>query len=127
MKTVNMILYCERWEQAVRFYREALNLPVLFAGDWFVEFRLSDSARVSIADERRASIKSSHGRGVTLALEVDDIDSVRKDMEKKGLAPTPLRNHPWNARVFYLFDPEGHRIEIWQAGPAEPSEKSQSQ
>ena len=21
----------------------------------------------------------------------------------------------WNARVFYLFDPEGHRIEIWQS------------
>jgi hypothetical protein len=31
-----------------------------------------------------------------------------------GLEPTAIENHPWNARVFYLFDPERHRIEVWQ-------------
>jgi len=36
-------------------------------------------------------------------------------MKKYGLKPTIIKKHPWNARVFYLFDPEGDRIEIWQS------------
>jgi uncharacterized glyoxalase superfamily protein PhnB len=87
----------------------------MFATDWFVEFLLNAGARLSVADERRASVKTSHGAGITVALEVADIDAVRRDVEEKGLTPTPIRNHPWNARVFYLADPEGHRIEFWQA------------
>ncbi|MBU4037645.1 MAG: VOC family protein, partial [Proteobacteria bacterium] len=48
------------------------------------------------------------------ALEVEDIEAVREDMVITGLEPTAIREHSWAARVFYLFDPEGHRIEIWQ-------------
>ncbi|MCF8036734.1 MAG: VOC family protein [Desulfobacteraceae bacterium] len=114
-KTANTILYCRQWEQAVAFYRDRLSLPVNFSNDWFVEFRLTDGSRISIADETRASVKSCGGKGITLALEVEDIDSVRADMEKSGIGPTDIRDHPWGARVFYFYDPEGHRIEIWQA------------
>jgi lactoylglutathione lyase len=28
--------------------------------------------------------------------------------------PTETGVHAWGARVFYVFDPEGHRIEVWQ-------------
>jgi catechol 2,3-dioxygenase-like lactoylglutathione lyase family enzyme len=112
--STNMILYCTRWEETVRFYRDDLNLPVHFAADWFVEFELSAVSRLSIADERRASVKSCGGRGVTLGLEVGDIDAVRTNTQRLGLKPTAIKKHPWNASVFYLFDPEGHRIEIWQ-------------
>jgi len=112
--STNMILYCTRWEETVRFYRDDLNLPVLFAADWFVEFELGAVSRLSIADESRASVKSCGGRGVTLALEVGDIGAVRTDTQRLGLKPTAIKKHPWNASVFYLFDPEGHRIEIWQ-------------
>jgi len=115
-KTTNTILYCKKWQQTVAFYRDRLGLPVNFSNDWFVEFRLSEGARVSIADESRASIKSG-GAGLTLSLEVkeevNDIDSVRADI-KSGVAPTEISDHPWGARVFYLYAPEGHRIEIRQ-------------
>lgn len=114
LKTTNMILYCKDWEKTVRFYRDQLQVPVNFYTDWFVEFRLSAVSRLSIADERRSSIKSCGGKGVTLALEVEDIEMMRISMEKVGLKPTVISNHPWGARVFHLFDPEGHRIEIWQ-------------
>lgn len=113
-KTANTILYCRKWEQTAAFYRDRLGLPVNFSNDWFVEFRLNPGARISIADETRASIKSCGGKGFTLALEVKDIDSVWADMEKSGLEPTDIRDHAWGARVFYFYDPEGHRIEIWQ-------------
>jgi uncharacterized glyoxalase superfamily protein PhnB len=79
-----------------------------------VEFRLTENSRLSIADEKRSSIKSCGGEGVTLALEVEDIERMKGDMDTIGLKPTVIEKHPWDARVFHLFDPEGHRIEIWQ-------------
>jgi predicted enzyme related to lactoylglutathione lyase len=120
--TTNMILYCKEWGKTVRFYRDQLHLIVSFSTDWFVEFALTTSSRLSVADEKRSSIKSCEGKGVTLALEVEDIDGVWEYMEKIGVKPTVIRKHPWDARVFHLYDPEGHRIEIWQplnpnAGP----------
>ena len=113
--TSNTIMYCKNWEKTVKFYKDMLNLPVSFSNEWFTEFHLGGNARLSIADERRSSQKSQDSRGITLALEVDNIDSVWTFINTRNLNPTEIRNHPWNARVFYFFDPEGHRIEIWQA------------
>ena len=112
--TTNTILYCKAWKKTVEFYRERLKLPVLFSTDWFVEFRLNAMARLSIADEKRSSIRGSEGQGVTIALEVDHIEAAREYMVESGLKPTPLKKHPWGAQVFYIFDPENHRIEIWK-------------
>ena len=113
-KSANTILYCRKWKQTVAFYRDRLRLPVNFSNEWFVEFCLTDASRISIADEIRASVNSSHGAGFTLALEVREIESVWADMESAGIGPTEIRNHHFGARVFYFYDPEGHRIEIWQ-------------
>lgn len=104
--TANAILYCKEWDATVRFYKDRLGLPVLFSTDWFVEFGLSAAARLSIADERHASIKSCGGAGITPAFQVENIDSVRTNAETLGLKPTAVKRHPWDARVFYLFDPE---------------------
>lgn len=114
LKTVNVILYCQKWDETVRFYRDHLQLPVNFSTGWFVEFRLSAASRLSIADEKRSTVKSGGGRGITLSLEVEDIDAAREFIAQIGLNPTLVRKHPWGAWVFHLFDPEGHRIEIWQ-------------
>ncbi|MBU4318537.1 MAG: VOC family protein [Proteobacteria bacterium] len=112
--TTNMILYCKEWKACIRFYRDALRLPINFSTDWFVEFQLTRDSRLSIADDTRSSVKSSKGKGITVALEVDDIHMVWEYADKNGLKPTNIREHPWDAQVFNLFDPEGHRIEIWQ-------------
>lgn len=112
--TTNIILYCKQWDQTLGFYKDLLNLPVNFSNDWFVEFRLNASCRLSVADQSRASIKSCAGQGITLALEVEELDRMHQGMREAGLRPTPIKQHPWNARVFYLFDPEGYRIELWQ-------------
>jgi catechol 2,3-dioxygenase-like lactoylglutathione lyase family enzyme len=115
IKTANTIFYCRKWEETVRFYRDHLNLTVNFSTDWFVEFCLNTATRLSIADEKRASIKSCNGKGITLSFEIENIDDTWKFVEKAGLNPTMIRKHPWDARFFNLFDPEGHRIEIWQS------------
>ena len=112
--TSNTILYCQKWDQTVFFYKELLALPVLFENHWFAEFALNSVSRLSIADENRASIKSTNGAGITVALEVSDIEPLREQIENAGMHPTAIGEHPWNARVFYFWDPEGHRTEIWQ-------------
>lgn len=113
-RTANIILYCKEYEETVRFYKDRMHLPVTFSTDWFVEFCLNKMSRLSVADEKRSSIKSCAGNGMTISLEVEDIQAAWNESKKNGLEPTVIHTHPWNARVFYLFDPEGHRIEIWQ-------------
>jgi predicted enzyme related to lactoylglutathione lyase len=113
--SANMILYSRHWAKTVEFYRDGLSLKVNFITDWFVEFVLSENARISIADEKRTSIRPPDTHGITIALQVDDIDAAWNACVNKALHPTEIKEHPWNARVFYVFDPEGRRIEIWQA------------
>lgn len=113
IKTTNTILYCTNWENTVSFYRDVLGLRINFSNDWFTEFLTTDTSRISIADEKRASVKSCRGGGITLALEVEDIEASHMVMKEADLEPSHIKEHPWDAKVFYVYDPEGHRIEIW--------------
>lgn len=119
--STNTIVYCRRWGQTVEFYRDRLQLPVTFNSDWFVEFRLTETARLSVADERRARIKSVGGQGITLTWQVRAIEPIWQWLQEHGIGPEPIKTHPWGARVFYFHDPEGHRIEVWseQADPTQ--------
>ncbi len=121
IKTTNTILYCKNWRQTVAFYQQCLQLAVNFRADWFVEFRLTDTAHVSIADESKASVKSCRGAGITLTLQVEDIDETWQYLQHNGVTPGPIKEHAWGARVFYFFDPEGHRIEAWSLQEKEKS------
>jgi len=112
-KTTNTILYCQQWQATVDFYHHVLALPMTHESDWFVEFQLTASAHLSVADERRATIKSSGGAGITLTFQVDHIQAVWQALQANGGAPGPIRDHAWGAQVFYLRDPEGHRLEFW--------------
>jgi catechol 2,3-dioxygenase-like lactoylglutathione lyase family enzyme len=109
----NTILYCQNWEETVIFYRDILELPTNFTSDWFIEFRISSTAYLSIADERRATIKSSRGQGMTLTFRVDSIHAAWEYLSARGIKLDPVREHAWGARVFYFYDPEGCRLEIW--------------
>ncbi len=113
ISTLNTILYCRQWQQTVAFYRDGLALPVLTERDWFVEFELNGGARLSIADETRASVKSSGGQGLTLSLKVNDLHERHRILQRAELDPGPIKPL-WGSEVFYLFDPEGNRIEFWQ-------------
>ena len=114
-KNANTILYCHKWRETAAFYQDVLNLPITFASDWFIEFQLVGTAHLSIANADRATISSSHGPGITLTLQVESADEAWKQLSKLGLRLESVRDHVWGARVFYLFDPEGHRLEIWSS------------
>jgi len=112
IQCTNIILYCQKWKETVAFYQNVLHLTVTFSNDWFVEFRLNDASRVSIADEQRASIKTSQGKGITISLNVEDSRRLHADMTAGKVNPSPLKT-VWKSRQFYIHDPEGNRIEFW--------------
>jgi catechol 2,3-dioxygenase-like lactoylglutathione lyase family enzyme len=114
-KTANTILYCQKWQDTVTFYRDKLQLPITFASDWFVEFEIGGNARLSVANEQRSKVKSGHGMGITLAWQVENADETWAELRARDLDLERVRDHAWGARVFYLHDPEGHRLEIWSA------------
>jgi catechol 2,3-dioxygenase-like lactoylglutathione lyase family enzyme len=109
----NTILYCQHWRENVAFYRDRLEFEIAFQNDWFVEFRLTPSAFLSIADQSRATLASTQGKGITLSLQVDDLHATHQAFAVDGLVPTEIRSQVMGADVFYLFDPEGTRIEFW--------------
>jgi len=110
---MNTILYCEKWSETVAFYRIGLQLPVTVSTDWFVEFRLTDTARLSIADAGRATRDTTRGQGHLITFQVKDMTKTRSRLRQAGLNPTPVTPHAWGADVMYLTDPEGNCLEFW--------------
>lgn len=117
IQTTNTILYCRNWQKTVEFYFTGLQLRKTVDLDWFVEFSLNDNSCLSVADVSRSSQQSCQGRGLTLTFEVNDIEKAHDQVKKAGLEPTGIKEHAWEARVFYLHDPEGNRIEFWSRKP----------
>ena len=111
--TTNTIVYCAKWKETVDFYKNQLQFRVTTTLDWFIEFELTATARLSIADVSRTSQEACGGKGITIAIEVEDITTTHLFLENAGLHPPAIRDHAWGARVFYIHDPEGNRLEFW--------------
>ena len=108
----NTILYCDSWNECVAFYRDTIGLTVTIENEWFVEFNVTGTAMLSVADARRSTIPSATGAGITLTWKVDAVADARARLMRLGVAVTPLTTR-WGATVCYCHDPEGHRIELW--------------
>ncbi len=114
IQRTNTILYCGHWAATVVFYRDQLRLPISYSNEWFVEFQLSATTYLSIADSARATIPPAGGAGLTLSWQVVDIAQIQQRLTDLGIVTTPIKQK-WGARVLYFHDPEGHRIELWEA------------
>ena len=112
IKAANTILYCKKWRETIAFYKDGLKLLVISSNDWFVEFKLNEMSRLSVADETRTSIKSGDGKGITISLQVSDIERTRAELMDAGITPTPIKE-VWGSEAIYVCDPEGNRLEFW--------------
>jgi len=112
LQRTNTILYCRYWMETVHFYKKQLCFSVSFENDWFVEFQLTSTSFLSIANSARATIADVQGQGVTLTWEVTDLEDAKEHLEMQGIATTPIQRK-WGALAFYCTDPEGHRLEFW--------------
>lgn len=80
--------------------------------DWLVEFQITECAYLSIADAHRTTINGAKGAGITLSFQVDDVDRVHRLLQAHAVTASIIKNI-WNARAFFINDPEGYRIELW--------------
>lgn len=113
IKSTNTILYCKQWQETVAFYRDGIKLLALLSNDWFVEFKLNETSRLSVADEARASIKSGDGKGITISLQVADLEQTLAELKEAGINSSPVKE-VWGAKAVYVRDPEGNRLEFWE-------------
>lgn len=113
IKAVNTILYCRKWQETVAFYRDGIKLLVLSSNDWFVEFKLNEIARLSVADESHTSVKSGDGKGVTISLQVADLEQTRTELSEAGIETSSVKE-VWGSKAIYVRDPEGNRLEFWE-------------
>lgn len=113
VKAANTILYCRNWQETVAFYRDGIKLLVLSSNDWFVEFKLNEAARLSVANEARATVKSGDGKGITISLQVADVAQVQAGLMEAGIPSSPIRE-VWGSKAIYVRDPEGNRLEFWE-------------
>jgi hypothetical protein len=74
----NTILYCQRWLETVRFYKDLIGFPVFFENDWFVEFQLTQSTLLSIANTEHALIRDVQEQVITLTREVVNLEQVNQ-------------------------------------------------
>lgn len=111
ISAANTILYCRRFEECVAFY-EGLGWNSKDLRDWFVEFEIMPGTFLSVADEARTRMSTSQGRSVTVTLRVADVQAVRRAFSETGYEPGSVEA-VWGAQRFFLFDPEGHRLEYW--------------
>ena len=112
IERTNTVLYCSRWQETVDFYRSVLDLPIAFANDWFVEFELTATSFLSVANAARSTIDAVGGQGITITAKVADVVTARQALVDRGVEVTPVQRR-WGSAVVYLRDPERHRLELW--------------
>ena len=112
IKAANTILYCMNWQETVAFYRDGIKLLVLSSNDWFVEFKLNEVARLSVANDVRTTVKSGDGKGLTISLQVADVEQVQAELTDAGISASPIKE-VWGSKAIYVHDPEGNQLEFW--------------
>ena len=112
-RRLNTLLYVRRFADCVAFYRDGLGLPRAFANAWFVEFSINAGACLSVLAKGSTRMRDTPFAAETLTFEVADADAAHSALLARDLAPGAVRRHGFGARVFYLRDPEGNRLEFW--------------
>ena len=83
-------------------------------GVWKVRYDPLTNGHLAQGVHDNGNVDTVGAFGLILTWEVEDIIAARNLMISSGIKPSEISRHPWGAMVFYLRDPEGHRIEIGQ-------------
>jgi catechol 2,3-dioxygenase-like lactoylglutathione lyase family enzyme len=121
MKNVklNAGILTEKLSESKTFYTERLGFGVTFENDFYLLMHTPNrQAELSFLLPHHSSQqpffhKPYNGQGMYLTIEVDDVDSIYKDLKSKGVEiKVELRDEPWGDRHFAIEDPNGVGIDI---------------
>lgn len=121
MRFANPLVLVEDLDASVAFYARLLGAQpreragdfALFTGGLGLHRRgpFLDSAFGSAAAEGRGGTS-----GVALYFEADDLDDEWERLRSVADVVHAPRVEPWGGRIFRLRDPEGHVVEVGEAG-----------
>ena len=113
IKTTNTILYCKKWRETVTFYHKVIGLTPKTESSWMIEFVLTPTSCLSVADAKRTSIRPASGAGITLTFQVPDLTDTWRTLTERDIQVDPIRDCRMGGQAFFLRDPEGNRLEFW--------------
>lgn len=101
------------------FYSNILHFGITFENEFYLLMHTPDKqAEISfLLPEHPSQQPLFHpefpGKGVYLTIEVDDVDTIYKELLAKGVEiAIELRDEPWGDRHFAIKDPNGVAIDI---------------
>lgn len=118
MKTTQLnhiALHVADVEKSCHFYGEIMQLKPIprpafdFPGAWFL---LGDDQELHLIGERPEPVAGAASRGDHWALMIDDMDEWEAYFKEKCVEYVPRRTRPDGAFQIYVFDPDGHCLEL---------------
>ena len=102
-----LILYTINYEQCVDFYKNILELPIMFTSDMLTCFQLGESyLMVELDDEGNREDNSSHRIKTCIRLNVSDVKSAANRLIEKNIE-VDYQEHSWGTIAKFL-DPDGN-------------------
>lgn len=95
-----------------RFYGEQLGWTLNTDEPDVAGFAFGTGYLVLHTDDRAADARRYSG-GMSVEVQVDDVDAEHARLAGRGVAVGELRDQPWGERNFYLMDPDGY---TWSFG-----------
>lgn len=119
IKAVNHVaLHVADVAESVAFYGQVLGLQPMprpafdFPGAWF---RIGADQELHLIGDRVQAV-NSHSRGTHFALHVPDAHAAAQELTGKGVPFFGPKTRPDGVLQVFLQDPDGHYIELCEAG-----------
>lgn len=116
---LNAGILTTKLSESKAFYSEVLNFGVSFESEFYLLMHTpSKKEEISfLLPNHPTQDPFFHppftGQGVFLTLEVEDVDSIYKEIKSKGVEiKVDLKDEPWGDRHFSIQDPNGIGIDI---------------
>lgn len=118
------VLYVDDLEEATRFYREALGLPLTASFGDASFLQTGRSSTLIVFDrqslEERTSVIPEHGTEgaghVALAVPREQMDAWRERLAAHGVEIEHEQDWPQGTHSIYFRDPAGNSVELIEAG-----------
>lgn len=123
MKTTQLnhvALHVADVDKSCEFYGQVMQLESIprpafdFPGAWYL---LGNDQELHLIGDRREPVTGAEPRGDHWALMIDDMDEWEAYFQREGVEYTPRRTRPDGAFQIYVFDPDGHCLELCTPPP----------
>ena len=126
MKIAKMtpIITTDKLAEEKEFYSKFFGLKVIFEyADQHIGMQCSGNGDVVISFMApNEQTPPYQGQGLTVCLEVEDVDAQSKRLMAAGLPiVVPIQDNPWGDRSFISVDPAG--VSVYVYSPTEPTEE----